>query len=32
MAVGQPTFATSLKGGDTPRDGNDVLSEPATRG
>jgi hypothetical protein len=24
MAVGQPTFATSLKGGDTPRDGNDV--------
>ena len=22
MAVGQPTFATSLKGGDTPRDGN----------
>ena len=24
MAVGQPTFATSLKGGDTPRDGNYV--------
>ncbi|MEY4359892.1 MAG: hypothetical protein RLZZ631_1378 [Cyanobacteriota bacterium] len=24
MAVGQPTFATSLKGGDTPNDGNTV--------
>ncbi len=24
MAVGQPTFATSLKGGDSPRDGNYV--------
>jgi carbohydrate-selective porin OprB len=24
MAVGQTTFATSLKGGDTPRDGNYV--------
>ncbi|QPN68725.1 carbohydrate porin [Synechococcus sp. CBW1006] len=24
MAVGQPTFATSLEGGDTPRDGNFV--------
>jgi len=24
MAVGQPTFATSLHGGDTPQDGNYV--------